>query len=89
MAQYISPEQRAQILSAIKDEGMSILDATKTYSVSEKTVRKWLRKQSRNAHTSSTEVERLKRENQALKELIGEIVLKHKLGKKSSFFSTQ
>lgn len=88
MAQYISPETRAKILSAIKDEGMSILDAVKTYGVSEKTIRKWLRKQSKNAHTSSTEVERLRQENKALKEIIGDIFLKHKLNKKSPLFGS-
>lgn len=88
MAQYISPEQRAKIITAIKDEGLSILDAAKTYSVSEKTIRKWLRTKTRNAHTSSTEVEKLKRENQALKELIGDIVLRHKLNKKSPLFGS-
>lgn len=86
MAQYISPEQRAKIISSIKDEGMGITDAAKTFQVSEKTVRKWVRKQPRNAHTSSTEVDRLKKENQALKELIGDIVLRHKLNKKSPLF---
>jgi len=88
MAQYISPEQRAKILSSIKDEGMAIVDAAKTYSVSIKTIRKWMRKQTKNAHTSSTEVDRLKRENQALKELIGDIVLRHKLNKKSPLVGT-
>lgn len=88
MAQYISPEQRAKILSAIKDEGMSLVDAAQTFSVSVKTIRKWLRKQPRNAHTSSTEVDRLKRENQALKELVGDIVLRHKLNKKSPLFGS-
>ena len=86
MGQYISPETRAKIIAAIKDEGMDLIDAATTYSVSDKTIRKWLRKQTRNSHTSSTEVERLKRENQALKELIGDIVLRHKLNKKSPLF---
>lgn len=83
MAQHISAEQRAKVVSAIKDEGMSILDASKTYSIAERTIRKWLRHQTKNAHTSSTEVQRLKEENRALKELIGDIVLRHKLNKKS------
>ncbi len=64
MATHISSEQRAKIVSAIKDEGMSILDAAKTFLITENTIRKWLRKQTRNAHTSSTEVQRLKQENQ-------------------------
>lgn len=60
MATYISLEQRAKILSAIKDEGMSIVDAAKTFLVTEDAIKKWMRKQSRNSHTSSTEVQRLK-----------------------------
>lgn len=83
MAQYISPENRAKIISSIKNEGMSIADASKTFLVAEKTIRKWLRSKSHNAHTSSTEVQKLKEENRALKELIGDIVLKHKLNRKS------
>jgi transposase len=44
MATFISPEQRAKILSAIKDEGMSIPDAAKTFLITEDTIRKWMRK---------------------------------------------
>lgn len=88
MAHYISPESRAKIISSVKDEGLGIIDAAKAYRVSEKTIRKWLRKQPRNAHTSSTELERLKKENLALKELIGDIVLRHKLNKKSPLFGS-
>jgi transposase-like protein len=87
MGTYISPEQRAKILSAIKDEGMPIIDAAKTYLVTEKTIRGWMRKQSRNSHTSSTEVQRLKQENALLKEVIGEMILHQKMKKKASFLS--
>jgi len=38
MMQYISPEQRAKIVSAVKDEGMSIPDAAKTFMLSEETI---------------------------------------------------
>ncbi len=87
MATHVSPEQRAKILSAIKDEGMSIIDAAKTFLVTEDTIKKWMRKQSRNGHTSSTEVQRLKQENQELKTIIGEMVLHHKK-KKNSFLGS-
>ena len=86
MATYVSPEQRAKILSAVKDEGMSIVDAVKTFLVTEDTIRKWMRKQTRNGHTSSTEVQRLKQENQDLKAIIGEMVL-HQKKKKGSFLA--
>ena len=86
MATYVSPEQRAKILSAVKDEGMSIIDAAKTFLVTEDTIRKWMRRQVKNSHTSSTEVQRLKQENQDLKAIIGEMVLHHKK-KKGTFLS--
>jgi len=86
MATHVSPEQRAKILSAVKDEGMSIVDAAKTFLVTEDTIKKWMRKQSRNGHTSSTEMERIKQENQELKTIIGEMIL-HQKKKKGSFLS--
>lgn len=87
MATFISPEQRAKILSAVKDDGMSIIDAAKTFLVTEDTIRKWMRKQTKNGHTSSTEVQRLKQENQDLKAIIGEMVL-HQKKKKGSFLGS-
>ncbi len=84
MATHVTPEQKAKILSAIKDEGMSIVDAAKTFLVTEDTIKKWMRKQSRNGHTSSTEMQRIKQENQDLKAIIGEMVL-HNKKKKNSF----
>lgn len=84
MATHVTPEQKAKILSAIKDEGMSIVDAAKTFLVTEDTIKKWMRKQSRNGHTSSTEIQRLRQENQDLKALVGEMVL-HNKKKKGSF----
>ena len=87
MGTHISPEQRAKILSAVKDEGMSIPDAAKTFLVAEYTIKKWIRGQTRNSHTSSTEVQRLRQENQDLKAIIGEMVLHHKK-KKGSFLGS-
>lgn len=88
MSQYVSPEQKAKIVSSVKDEGMSITEAAKIYLVSESTLRKWLRRQTKNAHTSTTEVQKLKEENRALKELIGDMVLNHKLKRKTSFIGS-
>lgn len=88
MATYISPEHRARILSSVKDEGMSITDAAKTFLITEDTIKKWMRKQTKNAHTSSTEVTRLRQENQELKAIIGEMVLHQKLKKKNPFLGS-
>jgi transposase-like protein len=84
MATYISPEQRAKILSAVKDEGMSIVDAAKTFSVTEKTIQKWMRQQSRNAHTSSTEVQRLREQVDELMAIIGKMVYQQETKRKST-----
>lgn len=78
MATHVSPDQRAKILSVINDEGMSIIDAAKTFLVTEDIIKKWMRKQLKNGHTSSTEVQRLKQENQELKTIIGEMALRQK-----------
>jgi len=53
---------------------MSIVDAAKTYLVTVGTIRKWLRQQSRNAHTSSTEVQKLRQEVAELQSIIGKMV---------------
>ena len=88
MAQYISPEKRAKILSSIMNDGVGIDDAAKTHGVTEKTIRKWIRSQAKNAHTSSNEIEKLKKENLALKELIGEMMLERRLKRKNNLFGS-
>ena len=88
MATYISPEQRAKILSAIKNEGMSIPYASKTFIITEETIKKWIRKQTKNAHTSSTELAKLRQENMELKAIIGEMVLNQRNKKKNTFLGS-
>ena len=87
MAIHVSAEQRAKILSSIKDEGMSIVDAAKAYLITEDTIKKWMRKQSKNGHTSSTEVQRLKQEVNELRLIIGKMI-QHQEKKKNSFLGS-
>jgi len=88
MAQFISPEKREAILSSVKDEGMGIVNAAKKYGISEKTIRKWLSRQTRNEHTSAAEVEKLKRENQTLKIMLGDVALNQQLKRKNPLIVT-
>lgn len=83
MAQYIKPEKKEAIISAVKDEGMGYVNAAKKYGISEKTIRKWMNKQTKNDHTSAAEVEKLKRDNQALKVMLGDIALNQQLKRKT------
>ena len=81
MSQYISSEKRAKIISAIKDEGMCIIDAAKTFLTTEATIKKLMEKQNRNDHSLSTELQKLKQENQELKAIIIEMARQSKRGK--------
>lgn len=88
MAQFITSEQRAKVIASIKDDGVSIIDAAKTYGVAEKTIRKWLRQQGRNAHTSSTEVQRLRQQVIELQAIIGKMIWQQETKKKSPHLGT-
>lgn len=83
MASPIPQEVKAKILSSIKDDGVSIAEASTTYNVTEETLRKWLRVTIDNSGTSGSEVQRLRRENQQLKEIIGTLLLEKETAKKN------
>lgn len=65
------------------DEGTGVVNAAKKYNISEKTIRKWMNKQTKNDHTSAAEVEKLKRENQTLKIMLGDVALNQQLKRKA------
>lgn len=81
--QSITSETRAKVLTSVKDEGVSIESAAQTYNLHPDTIRKWLRLTADNTHTSSSELQRLRRENQVLKEIIGGIVFEREVAKKN------
>lgn len=80
---YIAPEVRAKVISAINDEGMSVPDAAKTFNFQERTIYSWLKKKVNNGHTSSTEVERLRKELQITKLIIANLVIEKESRRKS------
>lgn len=71
----VAREVREQIINRIKNDGISISQAAADHGVAEKTIYGWLRKKVEGQPTLS-DVLKLKRENLALKELVGEITLK-------------
>ena len=71
----IAPEVREQILKRIKEEGVSVAEAAKEHGVAEGTIYGWLGKGVRNAPTIG-ELVRLKRQNEELLALVGELTLK-------------
>jgi len=71
----ISKEVKEQVLKRIKDEGVSVSSAAEEHGISTQTIYHWLTKGA-SANPSWSEIARLKKENKALLELVGEITMK-------------
>jgi transposase len=79
-----------RIAKAIKEEiigkvraGERVVDLAEQYAVSTKTIYGWLRQDSGESVVSVLDYNKLKRENEELKRLIGELTLNMHLQKKS------
>lgn len=79
----IAPEVREQILRRIKEEGISVEDAAKDAGIHHTTVYKWLGRGVK-GNPSLSELVRLRRENQELLALVGELTLTASQAKKKN-----
>lgn len=82
MPRGISKEIKQEILQGIKS-GTPVLAISEQYGVSTKTIYAWLRK-SVEEPVSLRELQKLRKENTALKEIIGELTIEKELIKKKS-----
>jgi transposase-like protein len=71
----IAPEVREQIINRIKNDGVSVAQAAKEHGISDQTIYGWISKKVEGQPTLS-EMIRLKKENQQLLTLVGEMTLK-------------
>ena len=71
----IAPELKEQIINRIKNDGVSVVQAAKEHGVNENTIYNWIAKKT-DEQVSLSDYIRLKRENQQLFQLLGEITLK-------------
>jgi transposase-like protein len=78
----IPKEIKQEILTKVK-LGEKVMDLSKQYGVSDKTIYYWLRQNSGEDVVSAVKYNKLKRENEELKRLLGEITLEMSLGKKN------
>jgi transposase-like protein len=76
------PTIKASILEDIQKNGMTMTEAATKYQVSYKTIHGWFRKQSTGTAVSWSEYQRLRTQNQRLKEIIGELTFQHSRTKK-------
>lgn len=81
---YPTPrETKDKILAAIKDEGLSVADSAKTYGVAANTIYSWMGAGAKNGYTSALEFQKLRKENEMLKMLIGALTLENEKVKKN------
>jgi len=71
----IAKDVKEQIINRIKNEGVSVGDASRDHGISENTIYGWIAKKTEGLPTLS-EIIKLKRENTQLLQLVGEITLK-------------
>jgi len=76
----ISNEIKEQVLNRIKNEGVSVSNAAKDHGISTHTIYKWLGGGAK--PVSVLEYNKLKKKNERLKQLLGEITLKLSLDEK-------
>jgi len=71
----IRPDVRAQILKRLKEEGIPVAKLAEEHGISPRTIYGWLSKGVVNNQPSLLAYAKLKKENQALKELVGNLTL--------------
>jgi len=71
----VAKEVKEQILKRIKNEGVSVQQASQDHGVSEESIYKWLTKGVA-GQPSWSEYAKLKKENKGLLELVGSLTLK-------------
>lgn len=82
MFKRVPAETKREVLEKVKN-GLSVLEAAKQYAISTKTIYTWLQNETRPA-VSILEYNRLKKENEELKRIIGIVTLELERGKKNS-----
>ncbi len=77
----LTPEQKQEIITRIKEKGERVADLAKEYGVLPRTIYGLI---SRSSERSGTllELSKLKREKDALLKIVGQLIVDQKLGKK-------
>ena len=77
----LTPEQKREITTRIKERGERVADLAKEYGVSPRIIYGYL---SRSGQQSGAllELSKLKREKEALLKIVGQLIVDQKLGKK-------
>ena len=82
-AQPVPADVKRQILDRVKEGGVSISQIAEEHGLSNRTIYGWLSKGASSA-PSWLELNKLKKENIALKELLGKVMLEVEISKKKN-----
>lgn len=75
-------ELKEEIINKIKAEGITAVEAAKRYGIDVNNIYRWVSSGIAGAKGNVFEINRLKRENQQLKQIIGEMCFEKQRGKK-------
>lgn len=79
----VSKEVKEQIIKRIKEDGLPVSQVASEHGLKPRTIYQWIAR-GVTAPPPILEISKLKRENQSLKELIGQITLEMSLTKKKT-----
>lgn len=80
----IDPEIKKQVIDRVKGSGLSVPQIAKEYGISDNTIYGWLKREMKEPD-SILEIKKLKRENQDLLLIIGELTRTVSQAKKNRF----
>lgn len=79
---FYPKELKEEIINKIKVEGITAVEAAKRYGIDVNNIYRWVSSGIAGAKGDLFEINRLKRENQELKQIIGEMMFEKRRGKK-------
>ena len=80
---FYPKELKEEVISKIKSEGISAIEAGKRYGIDVNNIYRWVSSGVSGAKGNEFEVNRLKRENRELKQIIGELLFEKERRKKN------
>ena len=82
MAKRYPREIKEEVLKKIR-EGQRVSEVAKAHGINEMTVRTWLERDTESTAAETLEISRLKRENEALLKIIGQLTYRAELREKN------
>lgn len=83
VGQHTNPTIKSTIITKVRDEGMSVSEASAQYDVNSKTIYRWLKEGVVNGNANLIlENNRLRKENEQLYNLLGRATAENKRSKK-------